>query len=371
MDYLNEILLEITLKDSPELRSDLKKLSRFAVESDEYKSLKRKLILKYHPDRRGGNTELAALLNDGIDRIEANKTDKRTTFDKIKEGFQDTAKAWKSDWKDMTAPKNRFGDLFHVNTKILNQAVYSLSNWLNQYNHNTKKLGSISLIHMLSAYQNKSISAEKLVHMLLSRERPLRVLLRKMAIHDEDIDIFFNRLHKANLETDETVNEEILNEMIPLALSAVIGLAALPASLLSIKLSNKLLQKVIISQNEKKGLYPVYEGKKITGFAPKVTTTAINTGSDIKSAIAKRASEGFVSIKENLSPLGEFLKKTPEFINDHIPQTIGVIGGAALIIALAKHLLKKRKLEKYPNIEKEAKKLNKKYKEPLDKKKDS
>jgi hypothetical protein len=388
LHYLNEILYEILLEQSPELKKDLKSLSKLKVDSDEYKKLKRKLSMKYHPDR-GGSNEDAALLNNEIEKIEKSKNnDNRSFFTRVKEGVQDTKTAWKSDWKDRKSTAEMGKNYIEVaDKKTFKEAIASLKHYLVEYHGLTNKLASFSLLEIITSYEKLEYSMGQTLNMLLSRERPIRVLLKKMNIDEEDINNTFNKLHKAK---GETINEEILNEFVPLALPAIIGiaqglgvLALIPTTILAGKAFGGLLNKVIISQQEKKGLYPVYEGKKITGFAPKTEAVVSNSKNDIagkaselisksgevKSAIAKRASEGFISIKETLSPLGEFLKKTPEFINGHIPQVAAVVGGGALIIALAKHLLKKRKLEKFPNIEKEAKKLNKKYKEPIDKEK--
>jgi hypothetical protein len=379
------------LEQSPELKKDIKQLLKLKVASEEYKKLKRKLSMKYHPDR-GGNTEDQAILNTTIQNLEngkVNNCDNRTIFQKIKEGVQDTKTAWKSDFKDIGATLEMGKKYINVQDKqAFKEAIASLKHQISQYQSLTNKTGSISLISIIDAYEDLSYPMGQVLNMLLARERPIKVLLNKMGTDEEDINIIFQKLHKAK---GETINEEILNEFVPLALPAVIGIAtiasAIPIGIFAGVSFNKLLQKVAINQQAKKGLYPVYEGKKITGFAPKIESTTLNSKNEIlekgkdlagkaieksgevRTVIAKKASEGFVSIKETLSPLGEFLKKTPEFINGHIPQVAAVIGGGALIIALAKYLIKKRKIEKYPNIEKEAKKLNKKYKEkqPLDK----
>lgn len=369
MNYLSQTLFDILAESSKDVESDLKKLKRFKKDSTEYKKFKRQILMKYHPDR-GGSTEDSAYLNNLLDKLETAKsiTDNRSLFTKVKEEFQDTGKAWKSDWK--YSGKN---DIIEVaDRKALEKAITILKNTLINYQNINKKMPSFSLLQILEPGYDVFSPNQKL-QMLLSRERPIRYLLKKIGTNEEDIKDIFDNLNKA--AQDRPIKEEVLNEFIPLALPMVAGLAALPALILSGVGFKKLVEKIIIDQQAKKGMFPIYDGKKITGFAPKAEATARNIGSSalekadmVKDVIASKTSEGFVSLKETLSPLGEMLNKTPEFIEGHIPETAAVLGGAALIIALAKTLIKKRKIKKFPNIEKKAKELNKKYKEPLDKK---
>ncbi|MDR0676504.1 MAG: hypothetical protein LBF97_05645, partial [Elusimicrobiota bacterium] len=341
------------------------------------KKFKRKLSAKYHPDLSGSNED-SAILNSKIDEFESGKmkpSDDRTLFTKVKEGVQDTKNAWKSDWKDRKATIQMGKNYIEVSDKqAFKEAIASLKHHLTQNYNLTKKLASFSLLQIIEAYENLEWSMGRVLNMLLSRERPIRVLLNKIDVDEQDIDTIFNKLHKAK---GDVIKEEILNEFIPLALPLVLPIAAvasaiaIPIGVITAKTFSSLLKKVVVSQQEKKGLQPVYEKDKLVGFASKAKASLSNVtekGEEVRNAIAKRTSEGFVSIKETLSPLGEFLKKTPEFINDHIPETIAVAGGAALIIALAKYFIKKRKIKKYPNIEKEAKKLNKKYQQFQEKK---